>query len=82
MEDTEHIEVKDSIKELIKRQIRRSVIDRRTGEDKRSRYNLDYFTDGGEERRKGRERRKSDERRSGWVRVTKWCSVFLGTKFS
>lgn len=62
--------------------VRRSPIDRRSGEDKRKRYNLDYFTDGGEERRKGRERRQSGERRSGWMRVYKWCSVFLGKKAS
>jgi hypothetical protein len=50
--------------------------------DKRKRYNLDYFTDGGAERRKGKERRQSGERRSGWARVYKWCSVFLGKKAS
>ena len=59
---------------------RRALFDRRSGEDKRIRYSLDYFTDGGEERRRGRERRRLKERRSGWVRVYKWCSVFLGRK--
>ena len=58
--------------------MRRSLVDRRSGEDKRNRYSLDYFTDGGEERRRGKERRQSGERRSAWARVYKWCSVFLG----
>ena len=62
--------------------MRRALVDRRSGEDKRKRYSLDYFTDGGAERRKGRERRQSGERRSAWARVYKWCSVFLGIKAS
>ncbi|MBW2432482.1 MAG: hypothetical protein JRF36_02690 [Deltaproteobacteria bacterium] len=61
---------------------RRSAYDRRSGEDKRARYNLDYFMDGGKERRNGKERRQIGERRSGWARVYKWCSVFLGKKVS
>ena len=69
-------------KALAKDPMRRALVDRRTGEDMRKRYSLDYFTDGGEERRKGRERRQSGERRSAWMRVYKWCSVFLGKKAS
>jgi hypothetical protein len=82
----EHID--DIIKEtglkktLVKSPIRRALIDRRSGEDKRKLYSLDYFSDGGEERRKGRERRQCGERRSTWARVYKWCSVFLGKKAS
>ena len=82
MEDTDHKEEISSGKEPLKDPKRRSLVDRRSGEDKRKRYNLDYFTEGGEERRKGKERRQSDERRSGWARVYKWCSVFLGKKAS
>jgi hypothetical protein len=67
-------------KAFAKSAVRRSPIDRRSGEDKRKLYNLDYFTDGGEERRRGRERRQCGERRSTWARVYKWCSVFLGKK--
>jgi hypothetical protein len=69
-------------KTLAKSPTRRSPIDRRSGEDKRNLYSLDYFTDGGEERRRGKERRQSGERRSAWARVYKWCSVFLGKKAS
>ena len=80
MEDIEHIETSESNKKSEKASVKRSLVDRRSGEDKRKRYSLDYFTDGGEERRKGKERRQSEERRSGWARVYKWCSVFLGKK--
>ena len=80
MEDIEHIAESAFKKKLAKTSVKRSLIDRRSGEDKRKRYSLDYFTDGGEERRKGKERRQSEERRSGWVRVYKWCSIFLGKK--
>ena len=69
-------------KALSKDPMRRALFDRRTGEDKRKLYSLDYFTEGGEERRKGRERRQSGERRRAWARVYKWCSVFLGKKAS
>jgi hypothetical protein len=79
IDDIKEIEVK---KALSKTPMRRSLIDRRSGDDKRKLYNLDYFTDGGEERRKGTERRQSGERRSAWARVYKWCSVFLGKKAS
>ena len=82
MEDINHKEDIESKKDPSKDPIKRSVVDRRSGEDKRKRYNLDYFTAGGEERRKGKERRQSEERRSGWARVYKWCSVFLGKKAS
>jgi hypothetical protein len=55
---------------------RRALLDRRSGEDRRKAYNLDYFLNGGVERRKGDERRSLDERRSDWKRVGKWYSVF------
>ena len=55
--------------------IKRAPIDRRSGEDRRVVYNLDYFLNGGIERRKEKERRTKVERRSGWVRVSKWSSV-------
>jgi hypothetical protein len=82
MENINDIKDAWSKKALSKDPMRRALVDRRTGEDKRMRYSLDYFTDGGEERRKGRERRQSGERRSAWTRVYKWCSVFLGKKAS
>lgn len=57
---------------------RRSRLDRRSGEDRRKAYSLDYFLNGGLERRKGGERRKSGERRADWRRVDKWYSVYCG----
>ena len=57
---------------------RRSRIDRRSGEDRRKAYSLDYFINGGVERRKGGERRKNGERRADWRQVDKWYSVFYG----
>jgi hypothetical protein len=82
MVDIDDIKELQAKKESAKQTIKRSAFDRRSGEDKRIRYNLDYFMDGGEERRNGKERRQADERRSGWARVYKWCSVFLGEKAS
>ena len=58
--------------------LRRSTIDRRESEDLREAHNLDYFEDGGQERRRFVERRKSGERRADWVRVSKWRSVYVG----
>jgi len=55
---------------------RGSVIDRRSGKDRRSIVNLNYFLDGGPERRFGKERRFEEERRADWSRVSKWYSVF------
>ena len=57
----------------------RPTIDRRTGTDRRRRYSLQYFLDGGVERRQaGRDRRSDNpERRRGWVRDGRWHSVRL-----
>lgn len=52
-----------------------SGTDRRSGEDRRREHNLDYFSNGGVERRSWQERRSQVERRWGWLRVTKWSSV-------
>ena len=81
MEDIDHFQEFGSKKKPAKNAVKRSPVDRRSGEDERNRYSLDYFTEGGDERRKGKERRQSGERRSGWTRVYKWCSVFLGRKY-
>jgi len=51
--------------------LKRSPIDRREIDDMREAYSLDYFMDGGVERRKDTERRRSLERRADWVRVTR-----------
>jgi hypothetical protein len=82
MADIDYIKEFKAKKEFVKKTAKRSAFDRRTGEDKRMRYNLDYFTEGGQERRKGKERRQIGERRRNWARVYKWCSVFLGKKVS
>ena len=43
---------------------KRSLIDRRSGDDRRKTYSLDYFENEGKERRVSEERRKQGERRS------------------
>jgi hypothetical protein len=50
-------------------------LDRRSGEDRREVYDIDYFADGGAEKRKRDERRKPKERRKDCVKVSKWSSV-------
>ena len=50
-------------------------LDRRSGDDRREAYDLDYFLNGGDERRGGAERRKPDERRDDCFRVSRWSSV-------
>jgi hypothetical protein len=49
--------------------------DRRSGEDRRTAYDLDYFQEGGAERRNGPERRSLHERRDDCQRVSEWSSV-------
>ena len=56
---------------------RGSVLDRRSGEDRRKEHNPDYFLNGGVERRHWKERRSQAERRAGWVRLSEWYSVSL-----
>jgi len=58
----------------------RPTIDRRAGTDRRRRYSLQYFLDGGVERRQaGRDRRSDNpERRRGWVRDGQFHSVYVG----
>ncbi len=50
-------------------------LDRRSGEDRREAYDLDYFRNGGAERRVQPERRQPLERREGCIRVSEWSSV-------
>ena len=50
-------------------------LDRRSGEDRREAYDLDYFRDGGTERRGQNERRQPLERRDGCIRVSEWSSI-------
>ena len=46
-----------------KNMTKRSFIDRRSGEDRRKTYSLDYFENDGKENRVKEERRKQGERR-------------------
>ncbi len=50
-------------------------LDRRSGEDRREAYDLDYFQNDGVERRNKTERRRPDERRENCFRVSQWSSV-------
>ena len=50
-------------------------VDRRSGDDRRSVYDSDYFNGSGLERRSGRDRRQQDERRDSCLRVSQWSSV-------
>jgi hypothetical protein len=59
---------------------RNSRLDRRSGEDRRRVYSLNYFIKGGKERRKVDERRIQAERRSSWMRIDKWYSIFTGSE--
>ena len=61
--------------------LKRSFIDRRSCEDMRESHSLDYFENNGIEKLKYMERRKPVERRrSDWVRVSKWCSVYVSKR--
>ncbi|MCF6290415.1 MAG: hypothetical protein L3J03_05405 [Desulfobacterales bacterium] len=56
---------------------KRSGLDRRSGDDRRRAYHVDYFDQGGVERRCG-ERRNPEEKRDGWIRVGKWVGICIG----
>jgi hypothetical protein len=58
---------------------RRSMIDRRSGIDRRLSYNPAYFSSGGIERRKQNERRSCLERRADWLKISKFCSVYINS---
>jgi len=55
---------------------RRCGIDRRCGEDRRKRYSLDYFSNGGVERRVNSTDRRAGgpDRRRDWIRISLWSS--------
>jgi len=58
-----------------KDRFRDPFMDRRSGEDRREAYDLDYFQESGVERRSGTERRLPAERRDDCTRVSTWSSV-------
>ena len=54
----------------------RSVRDRRSGEDRRTTYDLNYFFKGGIERRKMQKRRRQRvDRRKKWVMIDTYASI-------
>ena len=57
--------------------IKRTSVDRRTGKDRRRIFAPAHLFYRGPERRNLKERRLQKERRKGWVRIGKWCSVYL-----
>ena len=62
---------------------KRAFFDRRSGQDRRNTYNIDYFLEGGGERRKssGAERRAEDkDRRKEWIKISPRSSLHLEEK--
>ena len=55
-------------------------LDRRSGEDRRQAYSLDYFFKDYPERRTASEKRANEERRRDCVRITAWSSVCPDTE--
>ena len=55
-------------------------LDRRSGDDRRKHYDLDFFEHGGVERRRGIEARQKRDRRAQCVKVGEWSSVCLSTR--
>jgi hypothetical protein len=74
-----HTKRKETSSDSFSKKGRTSRLDRRSGEDRRKTYSLDYFVKGGKERRQAEERRHKDERRDEWLRIDKWYSVFTGS---
>jgi hypothetical protein len=60
------------------RRKRDPYIDRRSAEDRRQLYDLNYFLSGGVERRNKKERRQQGERRSNFIKVSEWSSAYAG----
>ena len=54
---------------------KRTGFDRRTDNDRREAYSLDFFSEKIIDRRQGIDRRSKQEKRLNWTRVTEWVSV-------
>ncbi len=57
---------------------KRAFFDRRSGQDRRKAYNIDYFLEGGVERRtnaKGERRDQENDRRRDWIKISPWSSL-------
>ena len=62
---------------------KRSFFDRRSGQDRRNAYNIDYFIEGGVERRNssnGERRDQMRDRRKDWIKISRWSSLQLDEK--
>jgi hypothetical protein len=57
------------------RRIGDPFLERRSGDDRREAYDLDYFEQANVERRKIAERREGNDRRAQCVMVSQWSSV-------
>ena len=55
----------------------RSIVERRSGKDRRKIFNHGHFFFGRAARKNLLEQRSQAERRDGWVRINKWSSVYL-----
>ena len=62
---------------------KRTFFDRRSGQDRRDSYNIDYFLEGGTERRNspasGR-REKNKDRRKDWIKISRWSSLYVDSE--
>ncbi len=59
------------------RRVSDPYVDRRSGEDRRTVYDSNYWGHGGAERRNSPDRRQPIERRVSYVKVSKWSSVCI-----
>jgi hypothetical protein len=57
------------------RRIRDPHLDRRSGDNRREHDGLDFFVQGGVERRSSIEPRQKGERRAQCIKVSQWSSV-------
>lgn len=57
------------------RRHRDPLLDRRSGDDRRTIYSLVYFSKNTIDRRFLKERRRQTERRRGYVRISDWSSM-------
>jgi len=57
------------------RRIGDPYLDRRSGDDRREHYDLDFFEQGNTEKRSAIEPRKIGERRARCIKVSQWSSV-------
>lgn len=57
--------------------INRSIVERRSGKDRRRIFTHGHLFFGRSTRKNLPEQRLQAERRTGWVRIDKWASVYL-----